>query len=159
MFDLGVIATRGMQAPRLEMEKLLRAPAAPQVDDALAAYMKMDPTARWAFTHGMYVMGAKSPRGFLASYLDYNLTGVAERIACPTLVLEAEDDLFFAGQPQALYGALRCPRTFLRFTTAEGAGDHCQGAALRTSLARSFDWLDDVLGLGAGAGRASGGCG
>lgn len=37
------------------------------------------------------------------------------------------------------------PRTLLRFTTAEGAGGHCQVGAQRLACARIYDWLDDIL--------------
>jgi hypothetical protein len=35
--------------------------------------------------------------------------GVVEAISCPMLVCEAEDDLFFKGQPQQLYDHLTAP--------------------------------------------------
>ena len=91
----------------------------------------------------MWVMGAKSPREFLAKYLDYSLAGgIAERIRCPTLVCEAEEDIFFQGQPQALYDHLTCDKTLLRFTNAEYAGAHCHAGAQRLAFGRVFDWLD-----------------
>jgi hypothetical protein len=94
----------------------------------------------------MWATGAPSPRAFLAKALEYNLRdGVAERISCPTLVCEAEDDLFFKGQPQTLYDHLTCRKALVRFTTAEGAGPHCQVGASRLSFARMFDWLDETL--------------
>jgi hypothetical protein len=80
------------------------------------------------------------------SYLDYTLaSGVAEQITCPTLVCDAERDIFFAGQPRELFDHLTCPRTLLRFTNAEGAGAHCQTGAQRLACARIYDWLDDTL--------------
>lgn len=124
----------------------LKAETAPQIDAMLAGQMKTSPTARWSYAHGMWATGAKSPRGFLAKVLDYNLKdGVAEAIACPTLVCDAESDLFFKGQPQALYDHLTCRKTMVRFTTAEGAGAHCQVGASRLAFARMLDWLDETL--------------
>jgi len=126
--------------------KMLKAESAPPVDAALAAAMKASPTARWAITHGMYATGSKTPREYVAKTLDYNVKdGVAEKIRCPTLVCDAEDDLFFKGQPQQLYDHLTCKKTMIRFTSAEGAGSHCQVGASRTSFARIFDWLDETL--------------
>ena len=82
----------------------------------------------------------------MAKTLDYNLRdGVAEEISCPTLVCEAEDDLFFKGQPQALCDHLTCRKALVRFTSAEGAGPHCQVGAGRLACARMFDWLDETL--------------
>ena len=46
-----------------------------------------------------------------------------------------------------LYEALHCPKTFVAFTAAEGAGEHCHEGALTLFHQRMFDWLDDTLGL------------
>lgn len=127
-------------------DDLLRAKDAPEVDRMLEAAMKASPTARWAMTHGMYVTGAKSPRAYFAKTLEFNLKdGIAEKISCPTLVMEAEDDLFFKGQPQKLFDHLTCRKSMIRFTHAEGAGAHCQVGAGRLAFARMFDWLDETL--------------
>lgn len=124
----------------------LSAEQAPEVDQILDAATKSSPTARWALAHGMYATGSTSPRAYVAKTLEYNLkNGVAEKISCPTLVCDAENDLFFRGQPQALYDHLTCKKTMIRFTAAEGAGAHCQVGASRLALARIFDWLDETL--------------
>jgi len=146
VYDLGQVSTANFPGSRPQTEAMLRADSAPHTDAAIDALMSANPHARWAITHGSYVMGTPTPRAFLASYLDYTLGGgVAERITCPTLVCDAEQDLFFAGQPEQLYDHLTCPRTLLRFTTAEGAGAHCHSGAQRTAFARIYDWPDDVL--------------
>jgi hypothetical protein len=58
-------------------------------------------------------------------------------ISCPTLVLDAEEDIYLKGQPDELYRRLTCPKTMIRFTTAEGAGAHCQCGADRLANART----------------------
>jgi hypothetical protein len=94
----------------------------------------------------MWSFGAKTPREFVAKSLDYNLRdGIAEKISCPTLICDAQSDIFFKGQPQTLYDHLTCPKTLTRFTTAEGAGAHCEEGASRLAYARMFDWLDETL--------------
>jgi hypothetical protein len=131
---------------RAAFESLLRAEHAPVVDQMLYATMKQSPTARWAFTHGMYATGTTSPRAYVARTLEFNLkNGVAEKISCPTLVCDAENDLFFKGQPQQLYDHLTCKKTLIHFTSAEGAGAHCQVGASRLAFARMSDWLDETL--------------
>src|SRR5271156_5516764 len=67
------------------------------------------------------------------------------QITCPTLVCDAENDQFLKGQPRMLYEALHCPKTFLTFTAAEGAGEHCSEGALTLFHQRLFDWLDDTV--------------
>jgi dienelactone hydrolase len=124
----------------------LSAPSAPQLDARLEQMMKANSTARWAFTHGMYVLGVKTPREYLAATQAYHLRdGIAEQIKCPTLVCEAEKDLFFSGQAQQLYDHLTCPKTMIKFTDAEGAGAHCEVGASRLAFARMYDWLDEVF--------------
>jgi alpha-beta hydrolase superfamily lysophospholipase len=94
----------------------------------------------------MYVMGVKTPRAYLAATQAYHLRdGIAEQIKCPTLVCEAEKDLFFSGQAQQLFDHLTCPKTTIKFTDAEGAGAHCEVGASRLALARMYDWLDETL--------------
>jgi hypothetical protein len=91
-------------------------------------------------------MGVDSPRAFFASYLDYTLAdGIAEQITCPTLVCDADEDIFFDGQPKLLLEHLTCEKTLLDFTTAEGAGAHCQVGAQRLAFGRIYDWLDGIL--------------
>ncbi|MEV7174437.1 alpha/beta fold hydrolase [Streptomyces sp. NPDC093224] len=146
LYDLGQVAVRNVPGTREEAERLLRAESAPELDAAFEQAMAHDPIARWAINHGMYVMGVDTPRAFNASYLDYTLAdGIAERIQCPTLVCDAEEDMFFQGQPEQLYDHLTCPKTFMEFTTEEGAGAHCHPGAMRLSIARIYDWLDDTL--------------
>ncbi|MER8188640.1 alpha/beta fold hydrolase [Kitasatospora sp. NPDC094015] len=146
VFDLGEVSVRFTPYDREEAERLLRAEHAPELDAALDAVMAHNPTARWAFNHGMYVMGVDTPRAFGAAYLDHTLAGgIAEKIQCPTLVCDAEEDEFFKGQPAQLYDHLTCPKTLMHFTVAEGAGAHCHPGAMRLALARIYDWLDDTL--------------
>jgi len=138
------------RVPPEELESVkagLVADEAPALDEALEGAMETIPTARWAFSHGMFAMGAPTPRAYLAKSLAYHLKdGVAEAIACPTLVCDAEGDLFFKGQPQELYDHLTCRKTLMRFSEEEGAGAHCQAGAGRLAFARIYDWLDETLG-------------
>jgi pimeloyl-ACP methyl ester carboxylesterase len=152
VYDYG-IANLGASAPAQERrlaEAAIRAKDAPEVDSRLEEAMKASPIAAWALTHGMFVTGTATPRAYVAATLDYHLRdGIAERISCPTLVLEAEEDMFFKGQPQQLYDHLTCPKTLMRFTAAEGAGAHCQVGAHRLAFGRIYDWLDSTFGVGA----------
>jgi hypothetical protein len=46
---------------------------------------------------------------------------------------------------QTLFDALRCKKDLVRFTAAEGAGDHCE-MMNRSAVNRvALDWLDEVL--------------
>ena len=88
----------------------------------------------------------------IASFFDivtevrtYDLTGVAGRIRCPTLVLDPENEAFWPGQSRELFAALACPKTLMPFTAAEGADGHCEPMAPTLRNARVFDWLEATL--------------
>lgn len=104
-----------------------------------------DKQASWAFRHGVFVFGAKSYRDFLLKTKDYYLEQLAERIECPTLIVDSENEDNFTGQAKKLYDVLRCQKDYLLFTKGEGAAEHCQQGAKLYANARIFDWLEDVL--------------
>lgn len=100
---------------------------------------------RWLLSNSLWVFGVETAQDLLAEVVKYDLTDVASLIACPTLVCEGENDRVAAGQATMLYEALQCPKTFMEFTEAEGAGEHCQEGALTLFHQRMFDWLDETL--------------
>ena len=133
-------------AQRAAFINFLKAGPSPMIDHLLQGVMRASPTARWSIIHGMYSFGAATPSAYLHAAMAYTLSGgVAERIRCPTLVCDAEGDLFFRGQPQELYDHLTCKKTLMTFKSADGAGDHCEVGAGRFAYARIFDWLDDTM--------------
>ena len=70
-----------------------------------------------------------------------------KQIACPTLVLAGEKDHFYPGQPEQLYEQLSCPKTFICFTTEEGAEEHVRAGAMTLFPQRLFDWLDETWAM------------
>ncbi|HEY4024287.1 MAG TPA: hypothetical protein VGM75_36765 [Pseudonocardiaceae bacterium] len=99
--------------------------------------------ARWAIRNGRWTFGVADPAELAELCKAYTMTGTADRIICPTLVLEAENDQFFAGQPQQLLDELTCPKDLFVFAEADGTGEHCHEGALSVWHQRAFDWLDD----------------
>jgi hypothetical protein len=70
---------------------------------------------------------------------------VVKSITSPCLVMEADGDIFFRGQPERVFEALQAPKTFARFTAEDGAENHCQSGALAYKDEVVFNWLDDTL--------------
>jgi pimeloyl-ACP methyl ester carboxylesterase len=105
-----------------------------------------DPGTRWALLQrGMWVNDQPSLFHLLADLARYRLSDVADRISCPTLLTRSEGDPVSAGAAQ-LFEALTVPeKTLLRFTSAEGAGGHCEATARRLFHQRVYDWLDETL--------------
>jgi len=116
------------------------------LDNLISRRTELPSSPRWAISNALWVFDGGTAQELLDGVKDYDLTEFAGQISCPTLVCEAENDHFFSGQPQMLYDALRCPKTLLTFTAAEGAEEHCHVGALTLFHQRMFDWLDDTLG-------------
>jgi dienelactone hydrolase len=136
-------------------------PALPLPDDQKARFPNIDPSAldpmeqwlrkeadpllRWRLLQrGLWVHGCASLFEYFAAMLAYEISPVAAKIACPTVVTMADDDPIARGAPQ-LFDALSGKKTLIRFRTREGAGGHCQSMARSLYHQRTFDWLDDVL--------------
>lgn len=102
------------------------------------------PTAGWALRRGQQVHGAESPMQYIEMLREYSLKRHAPKIKCPTLVCNAEGD-DISESASELFAALTCPKQMITFSTADGAGDHCEAGARSLFHARSFAWLDQVL--------------
>lgn len=112
--------------------------------DRLARRVMSRPTAGWALRRNLMVHGLTSPLEYFRMAPQYSLKGLEDLIECPTFVCSAEGDDLSANAPR-LYEALRCPKEYVRFTAAEGAGEHCESGARTLFHQRVFDWLDGVL--------------
>jgi pimeloyl-ACP methyl ester carboxylesterase len=100
---------------------------------------------RWGLNNGVWTLGASTYADFIRRTTDYSLVGLADRISAPTLITDAEEDQFLKGQPSVLVEAMTAPTTLARFTTAEGAGEHCHVGSLTRAHQVIFDWLDTTL--------------
>lgn len=116
-----------------------------QANAALTAATATDTQLRWSLLNGMWTFGLTTPVELVRAAEPYTMAGIADRITCPTLVLDAEDDQFFSGQATALRDALTAPTTYHLFREADGAGEHCQDGAMTTLHRVVFDWLDATL--------------
>ena len=115
-------------------------------NDLIGKAMEANTQVRWTFTQGTFSFGSKSYYDLTVESKKMSLDGgVVERISCPTLVMEADGDQFFRGQPEHVYEALKAPKTFARFTVEDGAENHCQSGALAYKDEVVFNWLDDTL--------------
>lgn len=129
-------------------------------DDAFAKLPSLDPedermvlaalegnrSLRWKIVQrGYWTNGAPDLPSYLAEMAKWKLE--PEQVAairCPTLITSAESDPA-SSNAKDLYDALTCPKTFVEFLDADGAGLHCEG--LNRSIANRviIDWLDDNL--------------
>jgi pimeloyl-ACP methyl ester carboxylesterase len=109
--------------------------------------MESDPNIRFNIKHGMWTTGTHSPYDLIIGSKKYTLKDTLSNIRCSTLVLEAEKDDSFPGQPKKVYDGLTSAssKTYILFTEEEGAEEHCQCGAPAISNQRIFDWLDETF--------------
>ncbi|KAK7432931.1 hypothetical protein QQZ08_000402 [Neonectria magnoliae] len=100
---------------------------------------------RWALAQGLWSFNLDSPFDYIAASLNYTLEGVVDKIKTPVFIGDAENDLFFKGQPQQLADALGNLGYLYHFTNEDGIGEHCGLGALKQQNAVIFDWLDGIL--------------
>jgi hypothetical protein len=90
----------------------------------------------------MVTNGVADPQTYFQDMRRYTNAEQVAAITCPSLVTDNEADLVSTGQGRQLYDAMTCPKTFRRFTRAEGAEGHCEGMAPIVFWTAAFDWLD-----------------
>ncbi|MEU6591706.1 alpha/beta hydrolase [Streptomyces sp. NPDC046881] len=113
---------------------------------ALQQLTRVSTTTRWGLNHGRWTVGGGGTYAdFIRQTKAYSIADTAHLIRTPTMILDAEEDHFSGGQPDALAKAMTAPTTLVRFTTSEGAGEHCHVGALSLAHQRMFDWLAETL--------------
>lgn len=112
---------------------------------ALHAAMSASPALAFTLNRGMLTHGFATPLDYLRGSAPYSLEGIAADISCPVLLTTGESDSRNKGA-QSLFDALTAPKTYIRFTDAEGAGLHDEAGAAALFSQRAFDWLDGALG-------------
>jgi pimeloyl-ACP methyl ester carboxylesterase len=130
--------------PREQLQEVAAQPD--ETNRFLREEMAKNSGLRWHLQQGMFSFGKKSPLDFLLALSEYHLDGAVQHIKSPTLVIVSETDHFLTVEAQMkLYNLLTGPKTLMRFTAAEMAGEHCQMGAVSLSNQRILDWLDETL--------------
>jgi alpha-beta hydrolase superfamily lysophospholipase len=147
--DVGGKLVAGMKMLGLDDEAVARLPAMDPADQQkVMAAIDANRALRWKIVQrGFWTNGASGLPAFLAEMDKWKLTpDEVAAIRCPSLVTGAQSDPV-SSDAKNLYDALTCPKTFVEFTDADGAGMHCE--ILNRSMAnrKILDWLDETLGV------------
>jgi hypothetical protein len=90
--------------------------------------------------------GASTPYEFFSAARDYALTDeLIAQISTPVLVTDPDNEQFWPGQSQELFGKLSGPKAIIAFTQEEGADSHCEPVASGLRGERIFDWLNEQV--------------
>ena len=103
-------------------------------------------TAQSTF-HFPWVMGCPDMEAAIEKAKSFSLAGVAERIACPFLIVHAEDDRVVpVASAHALYAAVGSPRKHLKIlTAADGGTYHAQADNRQVGVDYIADWIGATL--------------
>jgi pimeloyl-ACP methyl ester carboxylesterase len=117
-----------------EADAFLRSPEAP-------------PMMHWAIVQrAFWVNNVDSLYSFAVDMLGYELSPYAANISCPSFISQAEDDSIAANAPK-LYEAIKAPKVLELFSSADGAGMHCEMMARMLYNQRLYAWLNETLGV------------
>jgi hypothetical protein len=101
--------------------------------------------ARNGFQWRMTAHGTRNLPDYLRELAKYSLVGIADQISCPTLALAGEGDFAGTGQLNTFIESLTAPATKHTFTSAEGAGGHCEGLGQDRVDQLVYGWVRSVL--------------
>ncbi len=93
----------------------------------------------------MRPFGMDSPYEVYKALENYTLERVIDRVRCPMLICDPDNEHFWPGQSERVYNALPGPKALVRFTEEEGSDGHCEPRSPAIRDQRVFDWLDEVL--------------
>jgi len=125
------------------MIQLLKAGRKSEFDGYMAK--TLDPATRNSLVFRMRPFGMTSYYDVFKATMDYNLTDVIGKIACPMLITEPANEAFWPGQSRRLHDLLTCPKTLAPFSASDGADLHCEPKGYGLRDLRVFNWLDKTL--------------
>jgi esterase/lipase len=93
----------------------------------------------------LWTFKADSPFQLFRKLKKYSMKDSINKIRCEMLVIGSVNDQVAGSfeQSQRFYSALKSPKTYIEFGTAEGGQFHCQIGAPMISSERILNWLDD----------------
>ncbi|KAI1407240.1 alpha/beta-hydrolase [Hypoxylon sp. FL1857] len=152
-----VLAIDGLQ--NLQRVALQQLPAALQKiyqsnnQTAFDSYMNMvraSPQAptliKWFVGQGLWAFNTQSPYDWFKRMGQINLDGdVLKNVTVPVFIGKGQDDDIAGGQEQIVANLLGSKADLHEFTTALGAGQHCQLGAEPQLAQAAFDWLGEVF--------------
>lgn len=89
--------------------------------------------------------GINNAYDFFANIRKYNLTQVAEKIKCHTIITDPDNEQFWPGQSRKLFDMINAPKELIRFSASEGGNYHCEPKAKMLWEQRLFDKIDEII--------------
>ena len=118
-----------------------------EINQIAAARMREESDLDKFIVQMLWTFQADSPFHLLRKLQDYNQAASIDKISCEMLVLNSIDDQVAGSYEQSkiFYNALKAPKSYVEFTTAEGGQFHCQLGAPMFSGEQILNWLDERM--------------
>lgn len=115
--------------------------------NAMASFgARLSVDAKWQLQQSKWVFGVDTAAELLDILSEYTVADVVDQIECLMLVLAGEDDHAVPIEmAEDFLELLTCPTTYRKFTTEEGAAEHCQVGNIRLATSVIYDWLDETM--------------
>lgn len=107
--------------------------------------LKTNPKAKWAITHGSWVMGIEEPWELLKNYKKYRVEDIADKVDCHVLLLAGEKDHFVPIEYLDLnIKALTNAKSIesIVYDEESGGHEHCQIGAPFLWRGDVFNWIE-----------------
>lgn len=145
--DPGVVdVSEAMTAHVGHLGKALDAGDREKFDREMAWGSRFSKSIRYTFAFRFRPYGLESPFDVFRRAQQFRLTDeLIGQIKTPLLVTDPDDEVFWPGQPRALYERLTGDKDLVRFTAEEGANFHCEPAGNAVRAQRIFDWLEEKV--------------
>jgi hypothetical protein len=130
------------------MRKLLEQGKQDKFDREIHLVERFSKSLRFTMKFRSLPYGTESPYELFKRAGEYRLDAeTAQRIRCPLLITDPENEQIWPGQSQHLADMVGATATQIRFTAEEGGDGHCEPRAPTLRAQRIFDWLDEQLGV------------
>lgn len=107
---------------------------------------KSSTNLRWFHDQLKFSFCAKTGYEAFQEAVKMDLTGVASKIKMPALIGEAEEDMFFLGQPDHVAQEIGQKATVVHFGYEQAAAAHCQCGAAVYLNHEVMEWFAGVIG-------------
>jgi pimeloyl-ACP methyl ester carboxylesterase len=144
--DVGIKFKGAFAKLGLSDEALAKLPQlAPEDEREIMAVIDGNRSLHWKIVQrGFWTNAAADLSSWIAEMDKWKLDpDTVAQIRCPTLVTAAQD--MASSNAKELYAALTCPKDFIQFTDADGAGAHCEMVNRSMANRKILDWLDETV--------------
>ena len=141
VFDVSVAFSNGFSK---DAKEFLEKGDEAAFDQEIEEYASHATSPRWAVDQMKWSFIA-SPYEAFRTVREMSLQGISDKIQCPVLICEADEDQFFKGQPLKLKKALGERGELVSFTSKEAAAYHCQVGASVYLNHVVLEWFKGVV--------------